>query len=531
MLDKNFKEILNNRRSVLSSNKDIRTNIDIISKYRELPYNEITEIVNAYNVFSTERNDSKTYRVISTIKLLASNPLFSPTSLTTFLNTSISQDKEAVYNEKLKDDNGWFGYYDTTPNTYNNFIDIEPTREFFHVSDYDNWNFLITYPALKDSEEFLIKDGVLLVDSGTANISGTEKLLLISPIKHNLSIGDKVNIYTNNQLTYNVIVLRLGKDNGDFKDYSFVVDLSSDAIAINDNVENIRFKKIYLNQESEYYYRIFKPISTGLTSYNLAFSKTIYNDNVSQLVFNDFNIDSLTDNLNRPLSELFITAIKKKSFNNVIYINNLKSGVKIPYNEIDKIQYHKNICDIQRIHDVTSYGITTHNNIETDITIESNNFYGDIVEYNKLTLEENVLADINYCFNLLDRINNDNPRPESYYYKPHHKLIIRQFSNYIEVGDDSVINKPLYCEKTENNNYIWRDLLPLGFNDGSYDETLDYPFINNTHYLYSDLFLNIRRQDPFNIYGLYYDTTFDKDIFGDSIDTTNVIIKKGDAIC
>ena len=79
------------------------------------------------------------------------------------------------------------------------------------------------------------------------------------------------------------------------------------------------------------------------------------------------------------------------------------------------------------------------------------------------------------------------PRQEGYYYKPHNKLTIRGFSDYIETGlAKNVVGIPNYAYFSESQNlFIWRDLYTYGFidNDGN---GVNYPFFNYTHYPYDN---------------------------------------------
>jgi hypothetical protein len=121
------------------------------------------------------------------------------------------------------------------------------------------------------------------------------------------------------------------------------------------------------------------------------------------------------------------------------------------------------------------------------------------------------------------------PRNEGYIYQPHHQLKIRNYSNYIEQGDNTTAGIPDYSENLGDGRYIWRDLLPIGDNDGQ-DDTLDYPFVNGSHHLYSNLCFTTKRQDPFGLFGLQYNTTDIPDPFGFGI-TDNFQIKDTDDVC
>jgi len=220
--------------------------------------------------------------------------------------------------------------------------------------------------------------------------------------------------------------------------------------------------------------------------------------------------------------------------------SDIKSGIDIPF--IGGVSNYLDIPDIRRIHNVATHPIQSHYPLESNITHSDLIFYGDVVEYNKFLLKEYVLAEVNHRFNTTNRDitiqpslpNSPNfvmgPRPEGYMYKPHHRIEIRRFSSYIERGDSSVVGIPDYATLLNNNQYIWRDLLSLGFNDGGYETALDYPFLNGAHYIHTNILLNVRRQDPFNQYGLYYGN-FPRDPFGDRVDLNNYNGKVGENAC
>jgi len=286
-------------------------------------------------------------------------------------------------------------------------------------------------------------------------------------------------------------------------------------------------------QESEYYFRLFKKVRTVNTNINngvledddyeiypTAFASTVYRDEVCQFVVNeDVEVKDLVDNLGRPLSELYLTTIKTRDWVNV---NNptftpIRVGVEIGFVEgFDDV----NIPDIRRLHeDVGSLNANPQENpflsplpLNSGVTITDQYFYGDAVDYNRFELIEYTIGRIGHRFNTMNRsrvhqpfLNNQpkGPRLEGYMYYPHHLMKIRDFSNYIEQGDTNTYGIPDYVEDLGDGRWLWRDLLDIGLNDGQY-VTLDYPFLNGSHYLYHNICLPVRRQDPFGQYGLLY---------------------------
>jgi len=84
------------------------------------------------------------------------------------------------------------------------------------------------------------------------------------------------------------------------------------------------------------------------------------------------------------------------------------------------------------------------------------------------------------------------------YYKPFYKIDIKKFSSNIEIGNTgTTIGIPTYASKVDNEgNMKWKDLLDIGqIEDG---DGVDYPFINDHHYLYDNYNLYVRKVSPIN---------------------------------
>lgn len=164
--------------------------------------------------------------------------------------------------------------------------------------------------------------------------------------------------------------------------------------------------------------------------YKLAFSKTIYNDDATQLTFTDnIDVSYLKDNLGRPLTELYVTILKanrghdkwyeekkpgddtveyshcfgevssgfdfsliKKDANNQNNILALKS-------DIGDIKLQNQIdgnCDVYE-NNITNIGLTY------DGATVYNEFMGDIAEFCPSTVTETVLEPVCHRFNTMQR--------------------------------------------------------------------------------------------------------------------------------
>jgi len=469
----------------------------------------------------------------------------------------------------LKKVDGWYGYFnpDKTKAGFCNFIDMEPTRERFsftpdlnpykatiNTPPVKNWELTISYPYDTDKDHPMIKDGLLIVEAISVTVSTKPMTAFGVACLHNLTVGDSVKITGTNGYNGIHTVVRTGLDNGDLKGYYFVLDLDPTGL-IN---SSSRFKRLVSGNESEYYFRIFKKIKTRNTpiigsddyeTYKLAFSQNIYNDDITQFVFNeDIDVTDLVDNLGRPLSELYLTKIKTSS--NGLFTN-ISSGIETPYlsnlltNNTNT--YLSDVPVINRIHNGGSLPFQSHTPLEVNVSINDDTYYGDLVEYNKYEVQEVILTQVSHRFNTINRETNVNfsyydrvgdnpttknidlgPRQEGYFYNPHSLIKIREFSSYIEQGDSKTEGIPSYAVDLLDGRYLWRDLLDIGYNQSDV-KPLDYPFMNGCHYMYQNECFLVRRQDPFDNWGLYY-YKFPSDPLGDRM-TDKYMINREDDVC
>lgn len=305
-------------------------------------------------------------------------------------------------NANLTEENGWFGFINVSSidsrnsdkqiekpdslsisRVLNNklrceFIDMYPDRTLYSFSpkfnqyrnrlEY-NWDICITYPADKDDQHPLVKNGLLIATvKKISGYNGHDILLFRTFTKHGLSQGDSIYLYYSagddkfERASVNVNVTSLGdlsKNNQEYYFYITDMTLIHDALGDGywyDNSGNwlkndtqinnafnsmiFSFKRVYNGRESEYYFRKFRKLpnfkrnpalltediarnkdkfndfiqnDTNFANerYKLAFANTIYGDEVSQMTYSDdIDIENIVDNLGRPLTEVYITVIK-----------------------------------------------------------------------------------------------------------------------------------------------------------------------------------------------------------------------------
>lgn len=185
------------------------------------------------------------------------------------------------------------------------------------------------------------------------------------------------------------------------------------------------------------------------------FNQPIYNFFLNE----DLNIDGLYDNLNQPISDLYIGIIKNgppisNAFSNVeSHFEKFINNVALDYG-IEKITDNVNpkvkIGD-QFLHSICEY--TTESLMETEISYIQHRF-----------IHKNIL----------------------FSYKPFTKIELKLKSPYIE-DSDNIENIPNYAVfSREREKYIWRDIFSVGVVDEN-GLSLDFPFMNGSFYAFNDI--------------------------------------------
>lgn len=584
-MTKRTKHKLKGVNSKLDINENIRLNVGMTSDEKDLPLGEINHLVDVGEVFNSERQLSPLYRFIFTISPLFSNVLynyrgntgFGPfgdsnipkdgNGLETFTDPLFLEDPydndfvgeiELTYEEAvqrhLKELDGWFGFHDPDLTKVDDckFYDLEPTRRRFDLNSniQKNWEYLLTYPDSSDDTHTIINGGILIVNAEEALVGNVPMVVLGTTISHGLKNGDTVILSNmpNSEYEGVFVVKRLGLNNGDNKANYFVIGVDPSTVPIGTNFTNGRMRRIINNQPSEYYVRKFKTIDVSTNNkeiYPLAYSKTIFNDTINQLVFNnDIDVSELTDNLGRPISEIYLTFIKMRggSVNTGNFFSRVKSGFDL---ELLPGNLTEDVSNSRRIHDAQPNDSTyfpSQTPLEDGINSGYQEFCGDVVEYNKFEVKEKILTTVLHRFNTLDREStyqgaSDTARREGYLYNPFHLMRIRHFSSYIEQGDSSTGGIPIYAEDLGDGRWLWRDILDIGTPNNE-NEVLDYPFTNGHHYMYENINIGTYRQDPFGKYDLFYvgveNTSFppvnQSDPIGDGI-TDDYITKNSSNEC
>ncbi len=278
---------------------------------------------------------------------------------------------------------------------------------------------------------------------------------------------------------------------------------------------------------SEYYFRVNKILSGAkdYEVYKAAYSKNIFNDSYIDDVFlfhfdKDIDVEGLVDNLGRPLSQLYLTVVKRAG-------NGCRGEAVEPtqygycngeaYDGFGNMTTNFQILDTNK----NFYGITSQQDsaVLSTLSFYENNdatkpgsfrntngvYINDFVEYNRAFLTERVLSETLGKFGPVQAISvptNLDPNvviynsADAYTNKIHYEIPIRKFSETIETVNN--LDNEIYPDYSQINNdgtVSWRDLLDIGFFEPTENgrNGVDYPFVNAKHYLFGDYPIYIRR--------------------------------------
>lgn len=409
-----------------------------------------------------------------------------------------------------------------------------------------NWNFYMSYPYGNNYSKkmsgynpdygitlnWVSGDGLPFVITN-ASEGGNNIVSFKSPLKHGLSIGEFVKL----SLTYNneqyFQVYSLGDFNGNNTDYIFnIFNYGFTGNTFDNGISGTFVRVLDINNTgdttSKYYVKQIKLLtnvddavvtkagfeqnifggskkyeSSGLTPNNIERVSIKEGAQSYNLSFNkDFDISEMRDNQKRPISELFFTVIWKGYFGWTFGIPNGNSG-----NYYGLKQGYE--CNLQLINNLPNqWWVNSNPDNRTNFPIgayitplgskpftyikslnKGDIIDGEYCEFNNFEQIERVITPIYHKFTFNPFVFNTKGSQFTsnnlfgYYYEPHHKITIKEYSDYTEDGDiDSVDNVPDYSYfSTLSNTFIWRDLYPYGYIDSN-NVGVDYPFVNGKHY-------------------------------------------------
>jgi hypothetical protein len=440
----------------------------------------------------------------------------------------------------------------------NNHIDFKPlsasTYNWTHYMSYPfendyNKNLNLVDPKTNKTWSWIASDGIpFVIEVGSDQI--TRFIRFYCPIPHGLTAGEYVEL----TLTYNgqkyFQVANLGTTGFDSNEYYFnVSNVGYTGTTFITGTQGFMKRVININNisetKSEYYIRRHKIITDVQCSVlvNAGFEQNAFNTttkfeqealtptqvarssvkNASRsytLSFNcDVDIQPLRDNQKRPLTQLFFTTLWRGYFG---WTRNMKqgwffntyllSGATSSWWDQSNPLSNTNIPQLQYNSLYFNTGPFFYNKTLTS----GDTMDGDFCEWNNYDQNERVISEyrhkIKFNTNYFYQSTGQPPTNEyGYYYDPHSPIQIREFSSYIEEGNESVVGIPDYAYFSQlSNSFRWRDLLPYGFIDEDFNGT-DYPFLNGKHYPYTNIVFRITPEN-YNVASEYSQGILSPDI-------------------
>ena len=574
------------------------------------PFNTIGDYNRTFNGY----NDIKINLPDNNLTYFNKNEKSSPL----YIYDTINSFNDSFYNNIIRKD-GWIGFLNKTTlqspiwedgkyyvnKILNNkdayqFIDMCPERDLFYFSpkintyrnrlEY-NWDYCLTYPYKSVYNDGYILTGkenglpLIQFDSGKYlveynNDNGIPLVMFRCPVRHNLNKGDYVNLKFYNGNDINNIkcgVVNVGNFNNEYIDRYFSIRKSDFEDYVNENDIPKSFSKVVNGFECEYYFRKFKKLNGNYSSSinSLAFAKTIYGDEVSQIIYtDDIDIFEYKDNRGRPLTELFITFIKKNQGYKLWYEDGKYNSNEIEYSHVfgevtsglDLPSYVKTeLPIIRRQHNINNGNEIFFNEgnviiekssvkLESDITKDFNEFYGDLIEFNPITQNETIIEEIFHRFNTAQRettnskyknlyydeirmdiyddgygdktrineyiLNKDyaNLAPEGYIYKPHFKIKIKEIDDKVNQSTHGQMD--VYDVKSKKNILI-KTAKKLSVNDNVF--IANYSDVNEK---YEIIITKVNRLSD----GYEYTGEFIKnDVYPNENTTTYVLLIPGES--
>lgn len=404
-----------------------------------------------------------------------------------------------------------------------------------------NWRYYLTYPYSEDSKQRLnikmknifydwtVEDGIPFIGYDVI-INGFNLSRITCGVEHNVKEGESVLI---NGVVYDVYSFG---DNS-FDSEKYIINILNINNQIKSSIPST-LKRVIIGGNSgettsRYYIRKHKVIDGGdkLVVTKSGFQRGVFDGN-SNIEFsgftkesnyaynftlqNEINIEGVVDNHNRPISELYLTIVFKGQSGFFASRNdNMKKGWE--FNILKNNMQWWESRNSESNSDIRSISYFDNEKNEFFYYESPNVFDGDFCEYNEYEQLERVVSDFYYKIKhspIFDINNNE----KGYYYKPHNKLQLKVFSDYVETVDknlaDNVPNYAFYSKV--DGQFRWRDIYSVGFFDEN-NNGINYPFINNSFYP----FVN----NVFKLFPEGYDYYEQKILKSTNIDGNSLIVK------
>ncbi len=348
--------------------------------------------------------------------------------------------------------------------------------------------------------------------------NGNDTLQCRTLFRHTLSKNERVRLYYGNdkhRMETSVRVISTGNSEGKDTDRIFSVKYENVALFIDDFKNGLWYRKESNGIECEYYFKklkkYLKPDGTEPKS-NLtkgAFAENIYGDGIAQVVFtDDIDVDGLKDNLGRSLSTLYFTVVKNNAGYKKWYDPNgnftdedieyshcfgkvtggLDLGTKEDFEEVNEetgeriwqgisenntdfirdynIRYIHNVPNIDSSikdywgDEIANMPKALDNEEGTGITINDEEFWGDVIEFNPSDFSESMIEKTYYRFNTAQRETKDDRYKEIKY----DEIIYDDYDLDGEIPAKFKLNeKPYYANGKKEEQQTIGNICPEGY--------------------------------------------------------------------
>ena len=418
-----------------------------------------------------------------------------------------------------------------------------------------NWNFYISYAFENDYEKPLsaiifdngvkhtvnwnASDGIPFVIRTTESL-GKNLVTFVCAVKHGMSVGESARLSFNYSTSIGTIntfqIYSLGDGKYGSEEYIFnLINPGFLGSTFNQGITGTA-KRVVIDSNSpevvsEYYVRRNKILTSpndavmAKSGFELnAFKDTKKKERASQtpngvgrysvkegsqsytLSFNtDIDLVNLVDNQKRPVSELFYTVIWKGYFG---WFNPLKQGwhFNLPLDPIlntptpwwNGANSNSNLSFSSYTNGINSAGVPFTFNY-TIPPISGDTMDGDFCEWNDYTQTEMVLSNLfhkitfnNDNFTTVITNSNGTYYTPGYYYQPLFPVRVREFSDYIEEGEEQTTTDiPNWASYSENKKtFIWKDLYEYGYVDSD-GIGVNFPFLNGKHHPFKNIIFRL----------------------------------------
>ena len=336
----------------------------------------------------------------------------------------------------------------------------------------DSGEHLITFYCLSQ-HGLRVGDYVNIYKNGTdkvvsnAIVSNVYDKYIFQIDKNGINISDKwydvsglPETFSANGITYSEDPLNKGVyvDNTSSANVYYVLP-DTQKVNLNTEYNNLSFKRVVSNVECKYYVRIFSKIPNfkfcdteinDKTLYDktsnrdlikeysdkdhnfeshinrVGFSKNIYGDEINEIVFtDDIDLTALKDNLGRPLTDIYLTIVKRNKGYKSWYGVSPENKIDVTANDIEYSHcFGKNSCSLRLSDDSLNYvGVNDIRKIDSEIEgldikkindtssfdadeiifDECRNFYGDLCCYSPVDVLEESIQPVLNRFNTAQR--------------------------------------------------------------------------------------------------------------------------------